>query len=99
MKSGVAIAIIIVGGLLVVCPLAADHLNQSRYQANAVRVVETSQASDENRLFYLRHRYPMGVYSYLCLAIGGSTLVVGIWASLQSTTMGVQDQTSTARPT
>ena len=43
MKTGVAIALIIVGGVLILGPLVADCFNQTQHQANAMKVVETTK--------------------------------------------------------
>ena len=83
MKTGIAIALIIVGGMLILGPLVADYFNQAQHQVNAMKVVENAKASDENKLFYLRDRYPMDVYAYLCLAVGAAMVVVGIWGALK----------------
>ena len=84
MKTGVAITLIIVGGMLILGPLVADYFNQSQHQANAMRVVERSNDSVANKLSYLRDRYPMDPYAYLCLAAGVAMAVVGTRGAVKS---------------
>lgn len=63
MRTGVAIALIFAGSALILGPLVADYFNQAQHQANVMKIVEKTVASDENKLFYLRDRYPMGGYA------------------------------------
>lgn len=78
MRPSIAAVLIIVGGFVILAPLVSDHYAQSQHQANAMRVVENTRASDENKLFYLRDRYPMSAYSYICLVVGIAIVIVGI---------------------
>ncbi len=83
MKTTVAIVLIIVGGVLVITPLVIDHFNAAEHQANAMKVVESTNLSTENKIFYINQRPPMGVYAYFCLIAGTLMTAMGVWGTLR----------------
>ena len=78
MRSAGSITLIVVGGLLILTPLVVNYFEQAQHQANAVKVVENTNLTYENKLFYMRDRYPMGIYAYICLAAGVAMAGLGI---------------------
>jgi len=83
MRPSVAIALIVMGSLIVIAPVVTNYFEQAPYQANAMRVVEDYKADPVNKLPYLQQRYPTSVYSYFCLVAGLAMVGIGVWGALK----------------
>jgi hypothetical protein len=83
MKPAIAVTLIVIGGLLIVAPVVADYFLQSEHQANVMKIVEKSNFTVENKIYYLKDRYAMGPYGVFSLAAGGGMVAVGIWGAFK----------------
>jgi len=76
MKSHVAVTLILVGGLLVIGPLAAHEFSKERGREHIAelfaRVGNAAVLPDEMQTKY-------GPYDWACLAVGVGMIVSGIW--------------------
>ena len=70
MRPSVAVALIVMGSLIVITPVVTNYFEQAPYQANAMKVVVDYKADPVNKLPYLQQRYPTSYYSYGCLISG-----------------------------
>lgn len=74
MRGAIIIAVIAVGGLLVVAPLMAEYLVNANHQANVVRLLEKPGTNSVNLHF---DPLPTGA-EVACGVIGAVVLLLGI---------------------
>ena len=84
MRPSVAVALIVMGSLIVITPVVTNYFEQAPYQANAMKVVVDYKADPVNKLPYLQQRYPTSYYSYGCLISGLAMIGIGTWGALKS---------------
>ena len=66
MKTPLAVALVVVGCLLIIAPIVADYLIKSNHQSNVVRLMEKPET---NRVSLQREEMS-GTYSFGCWLVG-----------------------------
>ena len=75
MRGAIIITLIVVGGLLVAAPLAAEYLTNSSHEASVVRLLEKPGANTVNLRL---NPIPTGA-EVACVAVGAAVLAAGVY--------------------
>ena len=86
MKTPLAVALVVVGCLLIIAPIVADYLIKSNHQSNVVRLMEKPET---NRVSLQREEMS-GTYSFGCWLVGALAIGASVYFSVRAAPPGAR---------
>jgi hypothetical protein len=80
MKTPLAVALVLVGGALIIAPITANYFLKANHQANVVRLLE----KPESRTVSLQREEMNSTYSFGCWLIGALAIGASIFFSVRT---------------
>jgi hypothetical protein len=95
MKTPLAVALVVVGGMLIIAPIVADYFLKANHQANVVRLLERPEA----RTVSLQREEMDSTYSYACWLLGALAIGASVYFSVRTPLSARAAEPSHSAPT